>query len=82
MLELDKVALPYGLSREILHGDPNYNKKNPIPVDPRLKYIDIIPQMKQNRRWPQIVQIIMAISQNIKELWPLNSLHSSTKNKH
>ena len=45
MLELDKVALPEGLSMEILHRDPNYNLKNPIPVDPRLKYIDI--QMKQ-----------------------------------
>ena len=53
MLELDKVALPEGLSMEILHRDPNYNLKNPILVDPRLKYIDI--QMKQNRRWPQIV---------------------------
>ncbi len=39
-----------------MHSDPNYNKENPISVDPRLKYIDI--QMKQNRRWPQIVQII------------------------
>ncbi len=37
--------------------------------------------MKQNARWPQIVQIFMGINQNImhgiKELWPLNSVFKS-----
>ncbi len=41
MLKLDKVVLPEGLSMEILHRDPNYNLKTPIPVDHRLKYIAI-----------------------------------------
>ncbi len=41
ILELDKVALPEGLSMEILLRDPNYNLKTPILVDPRLKYIGI-----------------------------------------
>ena len=41
MLKLDKVVLPEGLSMEILHRDPNYSLKTPIPVDHRLKYIAI-----------------------------------------